>query len=152
VVVHQASASQHSVQATLTMMMVIFMVGMCVGCCVQWALRRACHVEVRVGRPLLEYRPPAPTQPTEARAPTPPPPPAQVTATAAAKAASRAAAKAAVAKAKATPKAKAQTRPDEAVELRCPLCEAPMRFKWAGRGGCFWGCSEFPICRGSRRP
>ena len=162
VVLHQASASQHSVSATMVMVLVIFLMGTCVGCCLQWALRRARQVEIRFGRPLTEYRPPAPVQtpaqmqifggPTEPAASAPAAAP-RVTATAAAKAAARAVAKAAGAKAKATPKAKAQTRTAETTELRCPLCgEGPMRLKWAGRGGCFWGCSDYPICRGSRRP
>ena len=137
-----ASQSQQNMKTTMMVMMAIFLAGTCVGCCVQWALRRVCRDKVRIGRPLPGIRP----LPMAA-----PPPPAQVTATAAAKAASRAVAKAASApKAKASmPKAKAQPRQ---TELQCPLCGAPMCIKRASRGGCFYGCTEYPVCRGSRRP
>ena len=105
---------------------------------------------MQLGRPLQGIRPPAlvPTPPT----------PVRVTATAAAKAAVRvrAVAKAESApKAKAqpsAPKAKAQPMQTEAVGLECPLCGTPITFKRANRGGCFYGCTEYPFCRGSRRP
>ena len=34
----------------------------------------------------------------------------------------------------------------------CPACESAMVLRKAHRGGCFWGCSRYPDCRGTRRP
>ena len=39
-----------------------------------------------------------------------------------------------------------------APRVTCPLCEAEMTFKRARAGGFFYGCSRYPLCRGSRRP
>ena len=36
------------------------------------------------------------------------------------------------------------------VTIICPLCTNIMRLKPAGRGGWFYGCSEYPTCRGYR--
>ena len=34
----------------------------------------------------------------------------------------------------------------------CPLCNNPMVYKRARKGGNFYGCSTWPLCRGSRNP
>ena len=50
-------------------------------------------------------------------------------------------------------KAKAQAADTlERIVPMCPVCDENMVFKRAMRGGYFWGCSDYPICRGSRRP
>ena len=149
-VVPLASAGQHhNVQATVMVMVIIFMMGICVGCGVQWIVQRTCRADVQIGRPLLEYRPPTPSPTPASAIPTMP--------QAAAKAVARPRAKAkteSVAKAKAQPiAAKAKAQPADTVErVECPLCNEHMVFKRAMRGGYFWGCSDYPICRGSRRP
>lgn len=38
---------------------------------------------------------------------------------------------------------------DEPEAPKCPQCERPMRKRRSGRGE-FWGCSEYPACRGTR--
>jgi ssDNA-binding Zn-finger/Zn-ribbon topoisomerase 1 len=32
----------------------------------------------------------------------------------------------------------------------CPLCGAPLLLRKSIRGFCFWGCSRYPACRGTR--
>ena len=34
----------------------------------------------------------------------------------------------------------------------CPLCKSTMIFKAARKGGFFYGCSQWPNCRGHRNP
>ena len=36
------------------------------------------------------------------------------------------------------------------VTLICPLCTNIMRLKPAGKGGCFYGCADYPSCNGYR--
>jgi hypothetical protein len=163
-----------NVKVTVIAMMVIFTLGACLGCCLQCALRRLLQPVVQLGRPLQSNRPPAtaPARPPVFLGPTEGPwplPPVQLAADAgtttdgspmpkaAAKAAVRPRAKA---KAEVAPKAKAQakaqpsaaTEQEEQASIECPLCRAPMVFKSAMRGGYFYGCTDYPICRGSRRP
>ena len=41
--------------------------------------------------------------------------------------------------------------PDPArVVYNCPLCDCPMVYKRAGRGGAFYGCCNYPGCEGTR--
>lgn len=47
------------------------------------------------------------------------------------------------------PTAKKQTEKKESVP-RCPRCGKPMILRTASGGRKFWGCSDFPKCRGSR--
>ena len=163
-----------NVKVTVIAMMVIFTLGACLGCCLQCALRRLLQPVVQLGRPLQSTRLPAaaPASPPVFLGPTEGPwplPPVQLAADAgtttdgspmpkaAAKAAVRPRAKA---KAEVAPKAKAQakaqpsaaTEQEEQASIECPLCRAPMVFKSAMRGGYFYGCTDYPICRGSRRP
>jgi hypothetical protein len=163
-----------NVKVTVIAMMVIFTLGASLGCCLQCALRRLLQPVVQLGRPLQSNRPPAtaPARPPVFLGPTEGPwplPPVQLAADAgtttdgspmpkaAAKAAVRPRAKA---KAEVAPKAKAQakaqpsaaTEQEEQASIECPLCRAPMVFKSAMRGGYFYGCTDYPICRGSRRP
>lgn len=158
--VNEDRRGQQNVKLTVIVMMVIFTMGICVGCCVQWAMRRLLRPEVvKLGRPMQGIRSPRPPAqpPTEAAEDAGSPMPK-----AAAKAAVRPRAKA---KAESAPKATAQpivpkaeaqpSQPDMSAtveRIECPLCNAPMVFKRAMRGGFFYGCSDYPVCCGSRRP
>ncbi len=158
--VNEDRQGQQNVKLTVIVMMVIFTMGICVGCCVQWAMRRLLRPEVvQLGRPMQGIRSPRPPAqpPTEAAEDAGSPMPK-----AAAKAAVRPRAKA---KAESAPKATAQpivpkaeaqpSQPDMSAtveRIECPLCNAPMVFKRAMRGGFFYGCSDYPVCCGSRRP
>ena len=54
---------------------------------------------------------------------------------------------------KTTVKPKREQSTDSKVEkeiILCPLCENIMQFKRAGKGGCFYSCSTWPICKGTR--
>jgi len=35
------------------------------------------------------------------------------------------------------------------IETRCPECEGPMISR-KGKFGTFWGCKNYPICKGTR--
>ncbi len=47
------------------------------------------------------------------------------------------------------PPVRAQETSGEAHVPECPLCHGLM-VKRQGKRGAFWGCSGFPVCRGSR--
>jgi hypothetical protein len=158
--VNEDKQRQQNVKLTVIVLMVIFTLGICLGCCAQWAMRRLLRLEVvQLGRPMQGIRPPGPPvqPPTETAKDAGSPMPK-----AAAKAAVRPRAKAkpeSAPNAKAppsVPKAEAQpSQPDMSAtveRIECPLCNAPMVFKRAMHGGFLHGCSDYPVCRGSRRP
>jgi predicted RNA-binding Zn-ribbon protein involved in translation (DUF1610 family) len=63
----------------------------------------------------------------------------------------------AVALPKAMQKAQAKTRAKAIAEvpgttLMCPACGNSMVYKRARAGGCFYGCTQWPACHGSRKP
>lgn len=54
-------------------------------------------------------------------------------------------------------KAQAKTRAKAVAEvpgttLMCPACGNSMVYKRARAGGCFYGCTQWPACHGSRKP
>ena len=46
----------------------------------------------------------------------------------------------------------ANNREGTTVKVSCPLCTSFMQLRHAGRGGYFYGCSEWPACKGQRSP
>ena len=164
--------SSQSVTTIMAMLVLIFTTGICLGCCLQCIVRRWCsRRQLQLGRPVYGLR----TSPQAAQADpvattTPPAVAQEVAQTTAPTAATppavtpmpKASAKRAAAKPRST--AKSATMPprasstgdtttgeDEAA-VACPMCGDAMRFMRAGRGGFFYGCTAYPVCKGTRRP
>jgi len=160
------------------LILLIFLLGMLAGICFQrwWGRQRWCsrraplavdwYGRPLVGRPRGPLPPPPPSVATVATVTVPTPEPVArptahlpaATATAPVTAMPTAL-PAAVPDARAEPAARTSRAADKAAVRaasgeapHCPLRDAQMRLKSANRGGCFWGCSTYPACRGSRRP